>query len=519
MNAGMPRPMPLATRLRLYETAQVNGALIALWTFAASAVFVPAAIIRFTGIPTNSYWLWSLPIIAISAARFAWLIGNGERRLFEMIFWQYSYAFLGLAPLAQLRENLFPETDPRMDITYTAAAALIALVGCCAFLAGAGLDNVTARRRYWAAKRTHDVVKQVFTVNYTRTVLFCAFAVLVNIYYLSHVGWILFMESRTEAQEAAAAAWPSAMHLDVIVGACSSMALLVAFIALMRFRKEAKRARMWGETISPHVMRTNMALIVIIGMLLANTMNPISTARYLSGTAMLAVATAFGLFATKLRFRVTACAFLAGMLLIFPLADAFRYSGQAELKSTSPIQSLLSPDFDSFVELMNGYLVAARDGIVPGKQFSAVLLFWLPRSLWTHKPVDTGIYIANERGYGMTNVSAPLWIEFYLNGGWLLLAVGMFALGFGLHRWDTRLNDQFDLDGMPGLVACILPFYLMILLRGSFLQASSFLFFILLFSALVHQKTAKSRPRASAGLLEPQPAFGVQNLRPNYVIT
>jgi hypothetical protein len=518
VNAGMPRPMPLATRLRLYETAQLNGTLIALWTFAGMAIFVPAAIIRFTGIPTHSYWLWSLPIIAISAARFAWLIGNGERRLFEMIFWSYSYAFLGLAPLAQLREHIFPETDPRMDITFTGAAALIALVGCCAFLAGAGLDNVTARRRYSeAAKRTHDVVKQVFTINYSRSVLFSAFAILVNIYYLSHVGWILFLQSRTEAQDNAAAAWPSAMHLDVIVGACSSMALLVAFIALMRFRKEAKRSRAWGETVSPHVMRTNMALTVTVGILLANMMNPISTARYLSGTAMLAVATAFGLFATKLRFRVTAVGFLAGMLLIFPLADAFRYSGGAELKSTNPVDSLLSNDFDSFVELMNGYLIAARDGIVPGKQFSAVLFFWVPRSLWTSKPVDTGIYIANERGYGMTNVSAPLWIEFYLNGGWLLLAIGMFALGFGLHRWDTRLNDQFNLDGMPGLVACILPFYLMILLRGSFLQASSFLFFILLFSALVRQKTVKNRPRAAAGLPEPQPALGVQHFRTNYV--
>ena len=256
------------------------------------------------------------------------------------------------------------------------------------------------------------------------------------------------------------------------MGACSDMALLVAFIALMRFRKEAKRARMWGENISSTVMRSNMALIVIIGILLADTMNPISNARYLSGTAILAVATAFGLFATRQRFRLTACGFLAGMLLIFPLADAFRVSRQAELKSTNPIQSLLSGDYDSFAQLMNGYLVGAREGIVPVKQFSGVLLFWVPRTLWTHKPVDTGIYIADGRGYCFTNLSAPLWIEFYLNGGWLLLAVGMFALGFGLHRWDTRLNAQFDVDRMPGLVGCILPFYLMILLRGSLLQAS-----------------------------------------------
>ena len=163
------------------------------------------------------------------------------------------------------------------------------------------------------------------------------------------------------------------------------------------------------------------------------------------------------------------------MLLIFPLADAFRASTEGQLKATNPIQSLLTGDYDSFAQLMNGYLVGARDGIVPLKQFSGVLLFWVPRTLWTAKPVDTGGYIAEGRGYSFTNLSAPLWIEFYLNGSWLLLAVGMFALGFALHRWDTRLNAELTFHRMPGLLGCILPFYLMILLRGSLLQAAVFL--------------------------------------------
>jgi hypothetical protein len=518
LSAGTPRPMALATRLRLHEAAQLNGALIMLWTFAALAVFIPAAIIRFTGIPTNPYWLWSLPVVAICAARLAWLIGNGERRLFELMFWAYSYAFLGLAPLAQLRENTWPTTVPRVDVAYTGAAVLIVIVGCCAFLAGAGLDNVTSlRRRRLAANRSHDVVKQVFTINYPRTVLLCAFAILLNVYYLSQVGWLQFLQTRDEVRESANAVWPRD-NASVIVRACAYMALLVAFIALMRFRKEARKARIWGNNISSTVMRSNLALAVVVGIFLMDSMNPISTARYLSGTAIFAAATAFGLFATRRRFRLAACGFLVAMLVIFPLADAFRYSRQGELKSTNPIQSLLTGDYDSFAQLMNGYLVGAREGIILGKQFSGVLLFWLPRTLWTNKPVDTGIYIANMRGYAFTNLSAPLWIEFYLNGGWVVLAVGMFALGLGLHRWDTRLSSQFDVDRMPGPLACILPFYMMILLRGSLLQAASFLFFILVFSAFVRQrKKAKIRPGAPTGFGEPQPAFGEDQTRMTYV--
>jgi hypothetical protein len=516
LNAGTPRPMPQA-RLRPHEKAQVNEALITVWIFATLAVITPAVIICFTGIPTNSYWLWSLPVIAICAARFAWLIGSGQRRLFEMIFWGYSYGFMGLAPLTQLRESLWPDTVPRVDVTYAGAAALIAIVGCGAFLIGAGVDNATSLGRSAQVKRIHSTINQIFTINYSRTILLCAFAILVNIYYLSQVGWLQFLLSREEASTAATEAWPSAIHLDVMVGACSAMALLVAFIALMRFRNEAKRARMWGENASPAVMRSNMALIIIIGILLANTMNPLSNARQFAGTAILAAATAFGLFTTRHRFRVAGCGFLAGMFVIFPLADAFRFSGKAELKATNPIQALLSNDFDSFAQMMNGYLVGARDGIVPGRQLSGVLLFWVPRTIWTHKPVDTAQYIADGRGYGFTNLSSPLWIEFYLNGSWVLLAVGMFALGFGLHRWDTRLDAQFDVYRMPGLLGCILPFFMMIVLRGPLLQSATYLGFIAAFAAFVQRSKLKTRPHVPTGPPEPRPAFGLEHVRSNHV--
>jgi hypothetical protein len=515
---GMPRPLPLATRLRLGETTQVNGALLTLWTFAVMAVFVPAILIRFTGVPTSAHWLWSLPVIALSAARFAFLIGNGERRLFEMAFWCYSYAFLGLAPLTQLRSDDWPSTVPRIDGTYVGAATLIAVVGCCAFLAGAALDNAASLRTVGRlTKAAHDTVKPLFTINYSHTVLLCAFAVLVDLYLFSQVGWLLFLHSRDDITTAETGALPDTSTFAMVRSA-GSMGPLVAFIALLRFRAEAKNALLRGANISANVMRSNMALLVLMGILLADVMNPISTARYLAGTAILAVAAAFGLFATKLRFRLTACGFLVGLLLIFPLADAFRETSKAELKSTNPVQSLLSGDYDSFAQLTNGYLVAAREGIVPGKQFLGVLLFWVPRPLWIDKPLDTGPFIANERGYSFTNLSAPLWIEFYLNGGWLLLAVGMFALGFGLHRWDTRLNAQLSVQSMPAPIGCILPFYLMILLRGSLLQAISFLFCILVFTAFVSQRNnAKTRARAPSLVPGLQPGLGLEHRKTNHV--
>ena len=483
------RQLPNTVAASLASRVQTSNGLLAMWAGALLVVFGPVAIIRYTGVPDNRLWMWSLPVIIVAGARFAWLIGTGERRLFEMMYWAFAYAFLGLAPLAQLRMDVFPTTLPRMDHSLIGMGSLIAVVGCCAFLLGALADNaMLLRGKAGPAKRARHM-SRVFTIDHTRLLLLVAFAVILNVYYLSRVGWIQFVKSRDESFKAYDAIWQPGT-LGAMVRGCSYMALLMAFVALVRFRRELKRAIELRFAASAGALRLNLVLILLVGTLLANSMNPISNARYLSGTAILSAATALGLAATRTRFRIMAASFLLGLLVVFPLADAFRYGRQADFKAANPIEALISPDYDSFGQLVNGYLVAERNGIVPGRQILGVLLFAVPRNFWNDKPVDSGILIANVRGYQFTNLSAPLWIEFYLNGGWILLMLGMFALGWWLHRVDTGIERQFKKVGMPALLSCVLPFYMMILLRGSLLQAASYLFFILLFTAFLRRSSA-----------------------------
>jgi hypothetical protein len=167
---------------------------------------------------------------------------------------------------------------------------------------------------------------------------------------------------------------------------------------------------------------------------------------------------------------------------------------------------------------MNGYLIAARDGVDYGKQLVGALMFWFPRGLWPGKPLDTGIYIANGRGYRFTNLSAPLWIEFFLNGGWILLVVGMCALGFFLHRWDSRLDRQLETFRMPTVLGCIVPFYLMILLRGSLIQAVPYLFFAVVVASFIStgrpRRPTRQTVRAPVGA---DPPLGQPETRKNHV--
>jgi hypothetical protein len=109
----------------------------------------------------------------------------------------------------------------------------------------------------------------------------------------------------------------------------------------------------------------------------------------------------------------------------------------------------------------------------------------VPRQIWPDKPRDTGIVLSESRRYRFENLSAPIWAELYINGGWLLLTGGMIALGALVRSQDRRIEESLQQVRTPAIAACVLPFYLMILLRGSLLQAMSYLLVILVASAFV----------------------------------
>ncbi|MGW0036392.1 hypothetical protein [Gordonia sp. NPDC003376] len=446
-------------------------------------VILPCAIVATTGGEAGLLWLWVIPLVVMSGGRLAWLVRRGERRLYEMTFWVFTYVFMGLAPLAQIRERLWPETVPRSDWTLVPVGSMLVLVGCGSFVVGALIARRLGMRGPLAAGEPEGDTS-LPTVSYPKLVVLSLCTVLFNVYYLSKIGYIQFTQSRSDAFSAYDVVWQPG-SLGILVRACTMMGLLITWVAWMKFLKESKVMGAQGRPVTPAQRRMAVFCAVVLGVLLANTMNPISNARYLSGTAILAATVAFGWFATPQRFRVMTLGFVSALVMVFPMMDAFRYTDNAEFKAGNPLESLLSADYDSFAQILNGVLIADRDGIAPGRQFIGVLFWWMPRVFWADKPVDTGIFIANGRGYQMTNLSAPLWIEIFLNGGWVVLIVVMALIGYCFYRWDSRIEKQMKLTAMPPVISCVMPFYLLILLRGSLLQAMSYMMFIVVFAVMV----------------------------------
>ncbi|MEZ0050934.1 hypothetical protein ABIA30_001932 [Mycobacterium sp. MAA66] len=444
------------------DTPTHRGALTGVWVGVAMVVVIPAALIHFTPSPTDHSWLGTLLIAMLSGSRYAWIVGDGRRRLVEMSFWVFTYVFLGIAATVQIRTGVYPVTTPRVDPALNGPATILVLVGLAAFTLGLMVPATSSRR-----------ARTPVRINERRTIFLAFVALAANGYYVAKLGVGVLFANRLDRDNTEQTVWPDSATFGIIA-ALASMSIVVAFVALVKHLQQ-----------STTPSRPMIVLTIIVGGTLAMTINPISSARYIFGTAALAALAAFGMFATRRRFRIVSILAVVALIVVFPLADAFRYTSNADFKATDTLSALSSADFDAFEQINNTILYVDRHGSTHGRQALGVVLFAVPRRIWPGKANDTGALIAESRHYENLNMSAPFWSELYINGLWIALVAGMFALGALAKIADTRIEESLLRSRSPAMLACVLPFYLLIVLRGSLLQAMSYLTVIVVCSLFV----------------------------------
>lgn len=414
---------------------------------------------------------YQLVVLILAGLRFAWLLGSSRRHLYETTIWLFIYVFLGMAPFIQQRLAIDPSTTPNVSQEYVNQASAVVIVGCIALMLGS----------YFGSRWGLRTVAPSPRVSPRRVRLFVGSMILISSYYIFTIGVGNFFISRTDFGAVRVARWPDTT-VAVLISGIVTMGLLVAFIALMQL----------GRENAVHGKKPARATQILILILLLVCVNPISSPRYVFGTVALAILGALGAYSSLAKFRLVAGGAMVALVFAFPAADAFRRTTEASLGLETPLQSMLAGDFDAFAQIVNTIELVASEGITWGYQALGVALFWVPSSLWGSKPLDSGIVIADFKGYEFTNLSAPLWAEFYLNFGWAGVGVGMLLVGYLARRLDESSELSLRLHSDPSILACILPFYSLILLRGSLLQAVAYASVAVLCARFVSEKRSES---------------------------
>jgi hypothetical protein len=174
---------------------------------------------------------------------------------------------------------------------------------------------------------------------------------------------------------------------------------------------------------------------------------------------------------------------VSGMVLVFPAITIFTHNHQQTIGGLSLNQvtdqiadHYFSINYDSWANIYTAVEIVKVHGMQWGHQLLGSLLFFVPSSIWSAKPLATGIFLADYliANYSMwfTNLSAPLIAEGYLDfgpGGVVLYAAAMAWLVVFLNRLALRRNNW-----MAFPMATYASVFLMIVLRGSLMIALGF---------------------------------------------
>ncbi|MFJ3705864.1 MULTISPECIES: hypothetical protein [Streptomyces] len=431
--------------------------------------FLPAVIAAQPGVEVRdtAYWL-QLVLTCYAGARLATMILSTRRRLLQGVFWMFVYIAMGVAPFAQvvIGQTPTPMVGPRQDLV---TAIAMVLVGCAAYDLGAllasrrPLRRRTVSVRSWGPALAHPVRLRLLVL-----VAFAASA----FYVLKLGGPAVFFSSRQEINETVAATGVAAEGSNVGSAFLKGFGQVPALLALLLYTRRlatSYRARRTPSTVLVWVALGALNLVVN---------NPISNARYWFLTVLMAfVFTALPSSAAV--YRTVLATGVVGALVVFPYADKFRYDDEAQrsAQSASVFEPLVTKDYDQMVMFANTISWVDTREHTYGRQLAGSALFFVPRAVWSGKPEDTGVRVGQWMGLRMTNLSAPLWTEFWVDFGASGMIGGLALIGYAAARTDRRYALAVTRAGPgPGSVLAIaaplIAGYTFILLRGPLLQAA-----------------------------------------------
>jgi hypothetical protein len=222
-----------------------------------------------------------------------------------------------------------------------------------------------------------------------------------------------------------------------------------------------------------------LLMVLLFGCVLV-TQNPLSEKRNGLGPVYLAVI--FLMFRGGFQRKGVQVAWLVGILLVaFPLVAIvttipWQYLDQLKWEWTYFSDHFLTTHYDAWANIYTTVEMVGRNGMSAGKQLAGALLFYVPSTWWSGKPLATGIEIGNFliNFYTMwfNNLSAPLIAEGFLDFGYLgvaAYAVALAALVRAIERWSAPGRSA-----LVQAVAAYLAFFIVFLLRGSLMIAFAY---------------------------------------------
>jgi len=392
-----------------------------------------------------------------------------------LIHWYFSFLFFFLVPLVQIKETAFRYSHTNETILFVNTLIIIWSL----------LYFIAYRIKY---EIISEHINRIFTMNLSsryisRKLIFLSiFSLIITCYFLSQIGGISNVLTRMKYNIAIANLSEGAtFHLIFLYMKQLLFWIFLFYWFIMAETKLQKR----------NVLFSILLICVFLAALITN--NPIGQARFLT------FAEYFGLFIIltyeKFKKNMIYSVMIFAILTSGPIITNYIGISRA-VESVMDIKNydrvgqkkvLLTGDYDDYDIFLSTSEFVEANGFSNGKQFLGVVLFFVPRKLWSEKPVGSGILIAeNFLKAAHTNISCAAITEFYLNFGILGVILGAVLYGFLSKSFDKAYFNSLSSSRKPKntiidlnvykIYYPILIGYFFFNLRGDLLSSFSYFF-------------------------------------------
>lgn len=361
------------------------------------------------------------------------------------VFWLFTFIFLACVPLGQFLCNHFSWGKHFESVTLLQANSIIfSSLVCYTFL------------RHHCYQQQLKESKAAITHKLHTNRLWAVFVVAsIAIILLSGNG--LWLRS---AQEKVISNSSLELLIDKVLKGCSLISILF-FIALFK-----------TQLISKH----SLYIVLLIG-IISNF--PLAVPRYWAGTFYGAISLSLLGHYFQTKKHLFNYSILLGTMLIFPIMSLARYSRIIINQKFRTLNDVFSfsfsgGDFDAYTSFCSTLQYVQMQGITWGKQLATVLLFFVPRSIWSTKRIGSGALVNQLPNSDFSNFCSPFIAEGYINFG----LIGSLVF-IGLLAWMISRYDQYywvkKKNNYPYYFYPIAIGMLFFMLRGDLLSSFAYL--------------------------------------------
>lgn len=215
-----------------------------------------------------------------------------------------------------------------------------------------------------------------------------------------------------------------------------------------------------------------LGILCVINIIIYFPLNGTISRYLLFGTYLMIIAS---LFEKCKRKSLILLATFLGFYFIFPAFNFFKTHTILEIEQFS-LGGFDADfiDYDAYQMFLTAIRYVKDEGITYGMNILSAILCFIPRQIFIYKSLPSGQMIAEARGYAFTNLSCPLFAEFYLAGKSLFIVVGTAIFAVIVKKMEKlkEKNNDILFKGFYYIgVGMALPY-----MRGALLPMTSFLF-------------------------------------------